>query len=120
MVGSGRPAFDEIFIYRPGASVRALAGSALEAVDFPHPVLRWLLIAILGRQPLFTENTLTVILLFLLRKEMKVLIRVLRPMRDCYVCASHLLPETRAGHDEAQRQNPECLGRKSHPSPENS
>jgi formate/nitrite transporter FocA (FNT family) len=36
------------------------------------------LISILGRQQLFTENTLTVILPFLLRKEMKVLTRVLR------------------------------------------
>jgi hypothetical protein len=41
MVGSGRRAFDGIFIYRRGASVRAFAGSAQEAVDFPHRVLRW-------------------------------------------------------------------------------
>jgi len=36
------------------------------------------LIVILGRQQLFTENTLTVILLLLLRKDLTTLLRVLR------------------------------------------
>jgi hypothetical protein len=78
VVGAHCGTFDGILVYRGRPSHGPPPRSALAAFDYPCRILRWISFRHPRSPQLFTENTLTVVLPLLLRKDLSTLLPMLR------------------------------------------